>query len=57
MRCIKFSVVLRYKTNHPITTRRADLVLIHQKKEICDPVDFAVPADQRVKIKENEKID
>ena len=39
--------------------QRVDLILARRpnlKKWICRIVDFAVPADQRVKIKENEKI-
>ena len=36
---------------------RPDLVLINIKKRTCHPVDFAVPADHRVKMKESEKID
>ena len=35
---------------------RPDQVLINQKKNICQLVDFAVPEDQSGKIKETEKI-
>ena len=35
---------------------RPDLVLIDKKKRTCHLVDFAVPADHRVKMKESEKI-
>ena len=38
--------------NHLILTRRPDLMMINWGK-----MDFIVPADHRVKIKENEKID
>ena len=45
------------KTDHLIPARRPDLVLINKKERTCQLVDFAVPADHRVKLKENEKID
>ena len=45
------------KTDHSIPAKRPDLVLINKKKRSCPLVDFAVPADHRVKLKENEKID
>ena len=44
------------KTDHLIPARRPDLVLINKKKRMCQLVDFAVPADHRVKLKENEKM-
>ena len=43
--------------NYFISTRRPDLVIINKKKRTCQIVDFAVPADHRVKLKENEKKD
>ena len=47
------------KTDHPIPARRPDLVLINKKKKkekrTCQLVDF--PANHRVKMKENEKMD
>ena len=42
---------------HAIFTRRLDLVLINKKKRIYHPVDFAILADSRVKIKASKKID
>ena len=45
------------KTDHLIPARRPDLVLINKKERTCQLVDFAVPADHRVKLKENEKMD
>ena len=45
------------QTDHLIPARRPDLVLINKKKRTCQLVDFAVPADHRVKLKESEKID
>ena len=43
--------------DHQISTRRPDQVLINKKKRTCHLVDFAVPGDYRVKIKESEMID
>ena len=43
------------KTDHLIPARRPDLVLINKKERPCHLVDFAVPTDRRVKLKENKK--
>ena len=53
--------------NHLILARRPDVVIINnekkkkkrkkEKKRTCRIADFTVPADQRVKLKENEKKD
>ena len=45
------------QTDHQISTRRPDLIIINKKKRICKIVDFAVPADHRIKLKECEKRD
>ncbi len=45
------------QTDHLISARRPDLIIINKKKRICKIVDFAVPADHRVKLKESEKKD
>ena len=49
------------QTDHLVPTRRVDLVTVKKKKErkkrTCWLLDFAVQADHRVKIKENEKRD
>ena len=45
------------QTDHLITARRPDLVLINKKERICHLVDFSVPADHREKLKEIEKKD
>ena len=44
-------------TDHLISARRPDLIIINkkEKKRICKIVDFAVPADHRIKLKECEK--
>ena len=45
------------QTDHLISARRPDLIIINNnnKKRICKIVDFAVPADHRIKLKECEK--
>ena len=43
------------QTGHLIQARKPDLEIINKKERICRIEDFAVPADHRVKIKENEK--
>ena len=48
-------------TDHLISARRPDLITISKKKKkkkrICKTVDFTVPADHRIKLKECEKFD
>ena len=44
-------------TDPLIPARRPDLIIINNKKIICQIVDFAVPADYRIKLKECEKKD
>ena len=44
-------------TDHLISARRPDLIIINKKKSTCKIVDFAVPADHRIKLKECEKKD
>ena len=43
--------------DHLISARRPDLIIINnkKKKKICQIIDFAVPADQTIKLKECEK--
>ena len=45
------------KTDHLIMARRSDIITIKQKKRICKIVDFAVPADNRIKLNESVKKD
>ena len=45
------------QTDHLIPARRPDLIIINKKKRTCKIVDFAVPADHRIKQKECEKKD
>ena len=45
-------------TDHLISARRQDLIIINQRKmRNCKIVDFAVPAYHRIKLKECEKKD
>ena len=48
---------LEIQTDHLITATRPDLVIIYKKKRTYQIVDFAVPAEHRVKLKESEKKD
>ena len=48
------------QTDHLIPARRPDLIIMNKKKKrkrICKIVDFAVPADHRINLKESEKKD
>ena len=48
------------QTDHLIPARRPDLIIINNKKKkkrICKIVDFAVPEDHRMNLKESEKKD
>ena len=45
------------QTDHLISARRPDFVIINKKKSTCRIVDFAVLADHRVKLKEIKKKD
>ena len=45
-------------TDHLISARKLNLIIIKKKKKrICKIVDFAVPADHSIKLKECEKKD
>ena len=44
-------------TDHLISARKLDLIIINKKKRTCKIVNFAVPADHRIKLKECEKKD
>ena len=45
------------QTDSQIPARRPDLIIINRKKRICKFVDFAIPADHRINLKECEKKD
>ena len=45
------------QTDYLIPARRPDLIIINKKKRTCKIVDFAAPADHRIKLKECEKRD
>ena len=53
----KFQWDFDIHTDHLISAGRPDLIIINKKKRTCKIVDFAVPADHRVKLKECEKKD
>ena len=44
-------------SDHLIPAKRPDFIIINKKKRTCKIVDFAVPADHRIKKKECEKKD
>ena len=44
-------------TYNRISVRRPDLIIINNKKRTCKIMDFAVPVDHRIKLKEWEKKD
>ena len=44
-------------TDHLILARRPDEIIINKNKRTCIIVDFTVPADHRIKLKECEKKD
>ena len=48
---------LNIQTDHLIPARRPDLIIINKRKRVCRIVDFAVPADHRINLKESEKKD
>ena len=43
--------------DHQISARRLDLIVINKKKRTCKIIDFDVPADHWIKLKESEKKD
>ena len=43
--------------DHLISAKRPDLIVINKKKRTCTIVDFVLPADNRIKLKESEKND
>ena len=47
---------IEIQMDHPILTKRSDLVLII-KKRMCQLVDFTIHADLRITMKEREKMD
>ena len=45
------------QTDHLISARRPELIIINKRKGTCKIVDFAGPAEHRIKLKESEKKD
>ena len=51
-------IIIIITTDHLISARRPDLIVINKKKKMtCKIVDFVVPSDHRIKLKECEKKD
>ena len=48
---------LNIQTDPLISARRPDLIIINKKKRMCKIVDFALPVDHRINLKECEKKD
>ena len=53
----KLLCYLKIQTDHLISARRPDLVIINKEKRTFRIVEFAFPADHRVKLKESENKD
>ena len=45
------------QTDHPISARRPDLILMNKKKRTCHLVYFAILADHWTKVKKSKKLD
>ena len=45
------------QTDHLISARRPDPILVNKKERTCRIVDFTVPVDHSLKLKESEKRD
>ena len=45
------------QTDHLIPARRPDFLIINKRNRICKIIDFTVPADYRINLKESEKKD
>ena len=52
-----FEIQMDHLIHNYITQARQDFISINKKKQTCYLVDFAVPVNYRVKIKESNKID
>ena len=44
-------------TDHNLTARRPDIIVIDKQTKMAQIIDVAVPADNNVSMKEKEKID
>ena len=45
------------QTDPPVPASRLKLMLVNKKKKTCNLVDFAVPLDNRLNMKESKKLD
>ena len=43
------------QTDHQIEARRPDLIIVDKERNTCQILDFAIPGDHRVEMKEKEK--
>ena len=55
--CPKIAWEFEIQTDYPISAKRSELMMVKKKMRTYRIVYFAVPADHKVKIKENEKSD
>ena len=53
----KLQLDIDIHTDHLISARRPDLIIINKKKRTCKIIDFAIPADHIIEQKECEKKD
>ena len=55
----KFKILWDFtvQTDHIVEARRPDMMIIDKDNKLCLIVDFAVPSDHRIDIKEREKIE
>ena len=54
---LKICVGFEIRMDHLISARRPNLVIVDEKKRTCRTVNFALPVDHRVKLKESRKRD
>ena len=43
------------QTDHETQARRPDLIIVDKERNTCQILDFAIPGDHRVEMKEKEK--
>ena len=48
---------MRFQTDYVIEARSTDLVVVCKKKRSCEIIDFTVPGDSRIEVKEKDKIE
>ena len=45
------------QTDHVIEARRPDMIVVDKVNKYCEIVDFAIPYDSKIELKEQEKIE